>query len=360
MSTTSTFVPFIGKGERQEDGSVLVRGIATDSTLDIDQQVCDPDWLEKAMPDWFKWGNIREQHSSIAAGVATEYDNVEGKHVIAARIVDPNSAKKVESGVLKGFSIGIMNPRVVNDKAAPGGRIIDGQIVEVSIVDRPANPACRLALAKSVSLMEPGTDIAPADMEGDMVKMEVLTEDEETDLAKTPESDNDALNALRKHIAPGTVLTEEVLEKAFKKSLKKALKKAVKAEAAKTAETVEVPTEAPVETPVEAPTDSTAETVAKMAKRLKRIEKTLRSLTKASKPVADLEMQVTALAEQITEVSKSAVPGPARVRQQVVAPANDNAARAAALRKKAAETSERELAEGYRRLAATLEADATL
>jgi hypothetical protein len=33
------------------------------TALDLDQQVCDPAWLEKAMPDWFQsGGNIREMH----------------------------------------------------------------------------------------------------------------------------------------------------------------------------------------------------------------------------------------------------------------------------------------------------------
>jgi hypothetical protein len=103
------------------------------------------------MPEWFKsGGNIREQHSSIAAGVAKEYEAKKDGHYISVLVVDPVSVKKVESGVLKGFSIGIKSPRVVRDQKAANGRIIDGQIVEVSLVDRPANPNAKLMLAKSV------------------------------------------------------------------------------------------------------------------------------------------------------------------------------------------------------------------
>jgi len=40
---------------------------------------------------------------------------------------------------------------VTRDKSAANGRIVDGQIVEVSLVDRPANPNCQLVLAKSAS-----------------------------------------------------------------------------------------------------------------------------------------------------------------------------------------------------------------
>jgi len=139
------------KQEKQDDGSLLVYGKATDDSLDIDQQICDDVWLSSAMPEWFKTGgNIREQHSSIAAGVAKEYEAKKDGHYISVLVVDPVSVKKVESGVLKGFSIGIKSPRVVRDQKAANGRIIDGQIVEVSLVDRPANPNAKLMLAKSV------------------------------------------------------------------------------------------------------------------------------------------------------------------------------------------------------------------
>ena len=138
------------KQEKQDDGTLLVYGKATDDALDIDQQICDAAWLDKAMPDWFKTGgNIREQHSNIAAGVAKELDSKKDGHYISALIVDPVSVKKVETGVLKGFSIGIRAPRIVRDTKAANGRIIDGQIVEISLVDRPANPNAKLMLAKS-------------------------------------------------------------------------------------------------------------------------------------------------------------------------------------------------------------------
>ena len=139
------------KSERQEDGTLMVYGKATDDSLDMDQQICDSAWLDRAMPDWFKTGgNIREQHSNIAAGVAKEYEVKNDGHYINALVVDPVSVKKVEAGVLKGFSIGIKSPRVVRDNKAANGRIIDGQIIEVSLVDRPANPNAKLMLAKSV------------------------------------------------------------------------------------------------------------------------------------------------------------------------------------------------------------------
>jgi hypothetical protein len=152
MSEKTSVYADILKYDDNGDGTLTVYGKATDDALDIDQQICDPVWLDKAMPDWFRTGgNIREQHSNIAAGVAKEYEAKADGHYISALVVDPVSVKKVQNRVLRGFSIGIKSPRVVRDQKAANGRIIDGQIVEVSLVDRPANPNCQLVLAKSIN-----------------------------------------------------------------------------------------------------------------------------------------------------------------------------------------------------------------
>jgi hypothetical protein len=190
---TNSYAAII-KQEKQEDGTLLVYGKATDDSIDIDQQICDAGWLETAMPQWFKTGgNIREQHSNIAAGVAKELDSKSDGHYISALVVDPVSVKKVETGVLKGFSIGIRAPRIVRDQKAANGRIIDGQIVEISLVDRPANPNAKLTLAKSV------------DGETDLVQVEELIEattvkgehmEQETDKAVEMPSKEEALKAL--------------------------------------------------------------------------------------------------------------------------------------------------------------------
>ena len=152
MSENTSVYADILKYDDNGDGTLTVYGKATDDALDIDQQICDPVWLDKAMPDWFRTGgNIREQHSNIAAGVAQEYESKADGHYISALVVDPVSVLKVQNRVLRGFSIGIKSPRVVRDQKAANGRIVDGQIVEVSLVDRPANPNCQLVLAKSLN-----------------------------------------------------------------------------------------------------------------------------------------------------------------------------------------------------------------
>ena len=150
MDYTTSYAEIV-KYDKNEDGTLMVYGKATDDTLDLDSQICDPKWLDEAMPRWFKsGGNIREMHGPSAAGIAKEYEAKNDGHYIGVHVVDPLAAKKVETGVYQGFSIGIKSPRVVRDAKAANGRIIDGSIIEVSLVDRPANPSAKLILAKSV------------------------------------------------------------------------------------------------------------------------------------------------------------------------------------------------------------------
>jgi hypothetical protein len=176
MTDTTAVYAEIVKHERDANGDLVVYGRATGPDLDLDKQICDPDWLKQAMPEWFKSAaNVREQHSSIAAGVGQEIKQLpDGGWDLKALVVDANSARKVERGVLKGYSIGIRAPQVIRDKSAPGGRITGGSIVEVSLVDRPANPTCQLTLAKA---LKPGPVTAQAiDAERHLVKVEELYE----------------------------------------------------------------------------------------------------------------------------------------------------------------------------------------
>jgi hypothetical protein len=132
-----------------EDGTMTVYGKATGPDLDLDQQICDPEWLKTAMPQWLATGaNVREMHQSIAAGVGLEIAADGDDWSLKAEVVDESTMRKVEKKVLKGFSIGIKGARIVKDEKAKGGRIVAGQIVEISLVDRPANPTCLAEIAK--------------------------------------------------------------------------------------------------------------------------------------------------------------------------------------------------------------------
>lgn len=173
------FAPFV-KTEKNADGTVTVFGKATGPDLDSDLQICDPDWLAKAMPAWMQWGNVREMHSPKAAGVATSLEQNGDDWLVSSLIVEPTSVAKVETGVLKGYSIGIARPVVVKDVSAPGGRIVGGNIVELSLVDRPANPTCALTIAKAA-----GDQLVKVDdpMLGDGYEVDDETNDETSEEA---------------------------------------------------------------------------------------------------------------------------------------------------------------------------------
>jgi len=171
-------ITYVGIGDltykEADDGSMFVYGLATDPTLDLDQQICDPGWLKSAMPQWFKTGaNVREQHSSIAAGVGIELNADGDKWMLKSEVVDPVTQTKVRKGVLKGYSIGIKQAQVMKSDEAPNGVIVGGNIVEVSLVDRPANPSARIEIAKSVNGELTMTEIAKAD---DILQEAVMTE----------------------------------------------------------------------------------------------------------------------------------------------------------------------------------------
>lgn len=174
MTITNVFAEIL-KSQRDENGDLIVTGKATGPDLDHDQQRCDASWLKSAMPEWFKIGNIREQHGANAAGVATELEQDGDSWLVTARVVDPIAAKKVEAGVYKGYSIGIKGATVLKSADAPGGLITGGRIVEVSLTDRPANPTCTLELAKSAV---PGMRVKGSefDRERMLVKTETIVE----------------------------------------------------------------------------------------------------------------------------------------------------------------------------------------
>lgn len=212
MTITHVYAGDITKTETTADGDLLVYGKATGPDLDLDEQRCDPDWLKSAMPGWAQWANIREQHSAIAAGVGIETVQDGDDWYVKSLVVDAGSKQKVEKGVLKGYSIGIKNARVVKDKSAPGGRIVAGEIVEISLVDRPCNPTATMAIAKSAD----GT-LAPVDVAGELVmdltKAVIVDQDPAGGAAKSAVAfDRDEAVDLVKQVLDGTV-TGAVLTK---------------------------------------------------------------------------------------------------------------------------------------------------
>ena len=152
-----TFVSFpITKTEETPDGDLVVYGKATDGSVDSDEQIVDPDWAGKGpggLQDWLATaGNVRVQHQAqrdpAGKGLAVEIGGEDG-HWVKSLVVEPVAKELVRKGVLTAYSVGIARPQIVRDAVARGGRIKGGQIVELSLVDRPANKNCGIELVKT-------------------------------------------------------------------------------------------------------------------------------------------------------------------------------------------------------------------
>jgi hypothetical protein len=145
----------IVKTETTPEGDLLVYGKATDGSVDSDEQIVDPIWSAKAIDDWLvSGGNLRVQHNPHRdpAGVGLEVQkdrDGDGAHWLKALVVEPTAQKLVAKGALRAFSVGIMRPRLVTDAKARGGRIVGGELGEISLVDRPANKNCAFSLVKA-------------------------------------------------------------------------------------------------------------------------------------------------------------------------------------------------------------------
>jgi hypothetical protein len=327
---TSVFARIINK-ERQSDGTLIVTGIATDDTLDVDKQICDPDWLARAMPEWFKYGNIREQHSNIAAGVATKYEQDGTQHIVTAHVVDPSSVMKVESGVLKGFSIGIRDPRISHDKNAPGGRIVDGEIVEVSLVDRPANPSCMLELAKTSG--------------GVIQRVETLIEKEAAmeirSMCKEEHAPEDMVDGVCTGCAKEMASEKEPMDDAVEEPVEEAVEESEVSE----------DSEDEYSEHVEEEMDRLASMEAVLAEILAMLKDSTKRMTDTQEETAK---SVKSIDERVSKVEKSASRGPVRTLVKA-APVSPTVNKAAEYRAKAAATSDPALASGYLLLASEAE-----
>lgn len=136
----------ICKTDVQPDGSLHVWGYASTEARDSAGEVVTANAMRAALPDYMKWGAVREMHQPKAAGTALEaYIDNDGRTFFGAKIIDSEAIKKIEADVYKGFSIGgRVTSRDMNDES-----IITGlNLIEISLVDRPCNPDAVMTMYK--------------------------------------------------------------------------------------------------------------------------------------------------------------------------------------------------------------------
>lgn len=158
----------IAKMEAQDDGTVKVWGYASSEAVDSDGEIIAAEAMKAAIPDYMKFGAVREMHGSNAAGTAIEI-NVEddGRTFFGAHIVDPVAVTKVKTGVYKGFSIG---GSVTARDELNKSQITGLKLTEISLVDRPANPDAVFTCFKADKDEDDKPSDKSAEEEGDKPK----------------------------------------------------------------------------------------------------------------------------------------------------------------------------------------------
>ena len=135
------------KVDEQDDGSIMVHGIASSGARDEAGEIITPDAMKAAIPDFMKWGAIREMHGSSAAGTAVEMNvDADGFTQLCAHVVDPVAINKVRKRVYKGFSVG---GKVLERDPKDRTVITKIKLVETSLVDRPCNPEAEINMWKA-------------------------------------------------------------------------------------------------------------------------------------------------------------------------------------------------------------------
>lgn len=167
VNKATVFVPFAKVEYDPTSGHAKVYGSVTDESLDLDGQITDLPWFRTQLPKWAEWSNIREMHGSSAVGVGLATEDTGNAIFLEAKIVDKEAAIKCNEGVYKGFSYGLKstpgNPvKITKDPGAPNGRICGGELIEISVVDRPANPNSTFSVVKNAAVSEEETLLGSA------------------------------------------------------------------------------------------------------------------------------------------------------------------------------------------------------
>ena len=173
MAMTKRLYAAIEKTEELDDGTIKVWGYASAPTVDSDGETITADAMKAALPDYLKFGAVREMHNgNKAAGTAIEA-NVEddGRTYFGAHVVDSEAVKKVRAKVYKGFSIG---GRVTSRHDVEKTTITGLKLIEVSLVDRPANPDAVFTMFKAETELNAVETLAKMVNDGDVTPEQLV------------------------------------------------------------------------------------------------------------------------------------------------------------------------------------------
>lgn len=129
-----------------DDEEQMVFGWASTPDIDSDGEVIKSEALEKALPNYMKFPTIREMHQAKAVGTTKQAEVTKKGLYIGAKIVSKEAWELVKEGVYKAFSVG------GNVIKRVGNVIQEMELIEVSLVDVPANKAAVIEVFKNGKL----------------------------------------------------------------------------------------------------------------------------------------------------------------------------------------------------------------
>lgn len=164
----------IMKMEELEDGRMIVRGIATSDAIDKQGERLLFNGSVAALTKWLETGPaVREQHDPLkAVGAGLSFTPLPNDGAIAVEVfvsaAEQGTQTKLREKVLRAFSIG--GRPLESNLVKEGGRVIKEipawEMEELSLVDRPANPDCVIAFAKTGSILSRKGDGMDEDEQG--------------------------------------------------------------------------------------------------------------------------------------------------------------------------------------------------
>ena len=256
FNLTSTF-----KSEPQEDGSIMVRGMASTNAFDrAGDSISAEAWTKGGLGNFEKNPIILFNHDyNRPIGRATKVTpTADGLHMEAKISKHADCADLIKDGVLGAFSVGFKVKDADYLEETDGLMIKDAELFEVSVVTVPCNQAATFSLAKSFDSEQDYEDFKKT------FKSEEDSSLMETDMSeeiKTPEID---LDAFAKKVAEETaakIAIRQAEEKATVEAEAKAaaeeaeVQKAAEAEAEKAAAEQQEKVEQSIRTGIESGAD---------------------------------------------------------------------------------------------------------
>ena len=231
FNLTSTF-----KSEPQDDGSIMVRGMASTNAFDrAGDSISAEAWTKGGLGNFEKNPIILFNHDyNKPIGRATKVTpTADGLHMEAKISKHAECADLIKDGVLGAFSVGFKVKDADYLEETDGLMIKDAELFEVSVVTVPCNQAATFSLSKSFDSEQDYEDFKKTfKSEEDSSLMETDMSEE----TKTPEID---LDAFAKKVAEETAAKIAIRQAEEKAAAEAEVKAAEEAEVQKAAEEAE-------------------------------------------------------------------------------------------------------------------------